>query len=330
VWHSEGRRTSDGFIVLIAVPFRTLRFPSTKVQHWGMFFYRRIPRTGEVLYWPACSTRIAARFPQAAIVEGVEEVSPGRNLAVAPYAAARTFKVPRSPGEDTDGAIGLDAKAVIKDSLVIDATINPDFSQVESDQPQITVNKPFEAFFPEKRPFFLKNAAYFTTPIQLLFTRHDIRRDATNLTPSAGLPQAGRAFDATGTASLRLTRALTSDWSLPFDRLSDRESGRVIYSNAITRLRLGNQFTRATSLRMIVQHTRLDVDRGLTALPRTRNVNHDLLFTYLASPGTALYVGANCDLLDIGAAIETPAREVGRESNRGWQVFTKISYLFRR
>lgn len=101
-------------LYVIAVPFRTLRFPSTKVQHWGLFFYRGIPRKGEVLYWPACSTRIAARFPQAAIVEGVEEVSPGRNLAVAPYAAARTFKIPRSAGEDTDGAIGLDAKAVIR------------------------------------------------------------------------------------------------------------------------------------------------------------------------------------------------------------------------
>src|SRR6185503_6791814 len=54
---------------------------------------------------------------------------------------------------------------------VVDATINPDFSQVESDQPQITVNRPFEVFFPEKRPFFLENSAYFTTPIPLLFTR---------------------------------------------------------------------------------------------------------------------------------------------------------------
>src|SRR5437762_3153610 len=70
-----------------------------------------------------------------------------------------------------DAAVGVDAKAVVRDSIVIDGTINPDFSQVESDQPQITVNKPFEVFFPEKRPFFLENANYFSTAIPLLFTR---------------------------------------------------------------------------------------------------------------------------------------------------------------
>jgi hypothetical protein len=60
---------------------------------------------------------------------------------------------------------------VIKDSLVLDATINPDFAQVESDEPQVTVNQRFEVFFPEKRPFFLENASFFDTPMQLVFTR---------------------------------------------------------------------------------------------------------------------------------------------------------------
>ncbi len=58
------------------------------------------------------------------------------------------------------------------DSFVLDATINPDFSQVESDQPQVTVNQRFAVFFPEKRPFFLENSNYFTSPINLVFTRN--------------------------------------------------------------------------------------------------------------------------------------------------------------
>jgi len=70
-----------------------------------------------------------------------------------------------------DPQAGLDAKLILKDSFVLDATVNPDFSQVESDEPQITVNQRFEVFFPEKRPFFLENAGYFKTPINLLFTR---------------------------------------------------------------------------------------------------------------------------------------------------------------
>src|SRR4029077_7776590 len=69
------------------------------------------------------------------------------------------------------GQVGLDAKAVLKDKFVLDVTAKPDFSQVESDDPQVTVNQRFEVQFPEKRPFFLENANYFQTPIQLLFTR---------------------------------------------------------------------------------------------------------------------------------------------------------------
>ena len=70
-----------------------------------------------------------------------------------------------------DPYAGLDAKFVFKDSLVLDVALNPDFSQVESDQPQVTANQRFEVFFPEKRPFFLENARFFETPINLFFTR---------------------------------------------------------------------------------------------------------------------------------------------------------------
>src|SRR5260370_40605326 len=67
--------------------------------------------------------------------------------------------------------MALDAKLVLKDKFVIDATANPDFSQIESDQPQVTVNQRFEVFFPETRPFFQENSNYFQTPINLVFTR---------------------------------------------------------------------------------------------------------------------------------------------------------------
>ena len=66
--------------------------------------------------------------------------------------------------------------------FVLDATVNPDFSQIESDQPQITVNQRFEVFFPEKRPFFLENSNYFTTPINVVFTR-DIGHPEYGLAP---------------------------------------------------------------------------------------------------------------------------------------------------
>jgi hypothetical protein len=67
---------------------------------------------------------------------------------------------------------GGDAKIIVKDTLVLDATVNPDFSTVESDQPQFTVNQRYPVYFPELRPFFLENANYFSSPIQLLYTRN--------------------------------------------------------------------------------------------------------------------------------------------------------------
>ncbi|MEK7215395.1 MAG: DUF5916 domain-containing protein, partial [Chloroflexota bacterium] len=78
---------------------------------------------------------------------------------------------PRFTRDRADPDAGLDAKVVFKDSLVLDVTFNPDFAQVESDEPQVTVNQRFEVFFPEKRPFFLENANSFRTPINLVFTR---------------------------------------------------------------------------------------------------------------------------------------------------------------
>jgi hypothetical protein len=79
--------------------------------------------------------------------------------------------VPQFIEEDLDPDAGLDIKKVWQDSIVADLTVNPDFNHVESDQPQVTVNQRFEVFFPERRPFFLENADFFVTPVNLLFTR---------------------------------------------------------------------------------------------------------------------------------------------------------------
>jgi hypothetical protein len=179
VWQSQATRTAQGYAVLIRIPFKSLRFPGTDVQQWGLFLHRGIARKNEEVFWPANSPRVAARWPQAAIATGIERVSPGRNVQGIPYLSSRSFRTLNAVGDGphaltptrTDVAFGGDAKAVVRDSIVLDGTVNPDFSQVESDLPQITVNKPFEVFFPEKRSFFLENGAYFNTPIQLLFTR---------------------------------------------------------------------------------------------------------------------------------------------------------------
>ena len=78
---------------------------------------------------------------------------------------------PRGFRDTFEHRAGLDAKFVAKDSLTLDVTLTPDFSQVESDDPQVTINQRFAVFFPEKRPFFIENAGFFMTPINLFFSR---------------------------------------------------------------------------------------------------------------------------------------------------------------
>jgi hypothetical protein len=192
LWYSKGKLTGQGYVVWLAVPFRSLRFVPKPDQQWGVILYRGINRNNENAFWPEISLKVEGRLNQAATAEGIHDVSPGRNIQLIPYAAMRAFRAPDLRGDTpafsqraADGRIGLDSKFVLKDNLVLDTTINPDFSQVESDEPQITVNQRFAVFFPEKRPFFLENADYFSTPIDLLFTR-DIGD------PSAGIRLTGK------------------------------------------------------------------------------------------------------------------------------------------
>jgi hypothetical protein len=179
VWDSKGRLTPHGYVVWMSIPFKSLRFPAQRRQTWGVILNRDVPRLNEETYWPHYSSRIEGRLNQTARLEGLEDISPGRNIQLIPFGVFRTFRAldtrdplaPRFAEDHADPDAGLDAKFIFRDSLVLDVAVNPDFSQVESDEPQVTVNQRFEVFFPEKRPFFLENANYFVTPIDLVFTR---------------------------------------------------------------------------------------------------------------------------------------------------------------
>src|SRR2546423_10285139 len=100
-----------------------------------------------------------------------------------------------------DQGVGGAPKLVVRDALALDATINPDFSQVETDDPQVTVNERFETFFPEKRPFFIENAGYFQTPVNLFFSRRIVD-------PGAGVRLTGKA-GRWGIGPIRLDRCGT-------------------------------------------------------------------------------------------------------------------------
>ena len=174
LWQSDGRLTAEGYVVVIKVPFKSLRFSNAPAQIWGVAVGRIIPRNNEASFWPYITRRIAGFGQQMATMDGLQGISPGRNLQIIPYGDFATARVVDESGvrvTENAARAGVDGKAVIKDALTVDMTVNPDFSQVESDEPQVTVNQRFEVFFPEKRPFFIENASYFETPQNLFFSR---------------------------------------------------------------------------------------------------------------------------------------------------------------
>jgi hypothetical protein len=176
LWNAEARRTGEGYVVLFAIPFKSLRFPSgTNPSSWGIALERAIPTHSEEAFWPGITHRINGFSSQFGALDGIQGVSPGRNLQLIPYGTFADARVLEESSAQrtiqTDVRGGIDAKAVLRDKFTVDATVNPDFSQVESDEPQVTINQRYEVFFPEKRPFFLENADYFQTPITLFFSR---------------------------------------------------------------------------------------------------------------------------------------------------------------
>ncbi len=212
LWYSQAQLTEEGYVVWMAIPFKSLRFPRLPVQDWGIGLGRSIRRNNELSTWPYITRRIESYLQQLATVEGVENISPGRNLQFIPYFVFRRARGidPLAAGgpdfrSETEGRPGLDAKLVLRDALTLDVAINPDFSQVESDEPQVTVNQRFEVFFPEKRPFFIENAGYFQTPINLFFSRR------------IADPQAG----------VRLTGKI-GHWTLGAIAIDDRAPGKLV------------------------------------------------------------------------------------------------------
>ena len=170
VWRSQGRRTETGYVVWIAVPFKSIRFAATRSE-WGLLLGRTIARKREETYWPLVSREQQGYLTQEASLTGLADVTPSRNIQLTPYALARSSRDidfaaaagPRFRQQNLASRTGIDSKFIVHNSLVVDATLNPDFSQVESDEPQVTVNQRFEVYFPEKRPFFLENSDYFQT-----------------------------------------------------------------------------------------------------------------------------------------------------------------------
>jgi hypothetical protein len=206
-WESAAKITKEGWDLELRIPFSSLRYKKADPQTWGILLYRNYPRDRRYQFF-------ANKLPKGGncficnenkIVE-LAGLPQGGHIVAAPYMTVKEQGTPRgdvlgnkivnAPAK-IDG--GIDVKWTPNADTAIDGTLNPDFSQVESDVAAISANQRFAIFFSEKRPFFLEGVELFNTPIQAVYTR-------TITSPRFGLRSTGKFGDNDYTAIIAQDR----------------------------------------------------------------------------------------------------------------------------
>jgi hypothetical protein len=177
-WDSKARMHDRGWTLEIRVPFSSLRYRSADPQTWGIMLYRNYPRDFRYQIFSTPLPRGSNCFIcRANTLVGLEQLPSGGHVVVAPYVSGSQVAKPenglgsrlRRGALDPRG--GVDVKWTPNADNVIDFTIMPDFSQIESDTAQISTNERFALLFSEKRPFFLEGVNLLRTRIQAVYTR---------------------------------------------------------------------------------------------------------------------------------------------------------------
>ena len=181
LFDSGGQVVEDGWTAEMRIPFKSLRYPSRgggEGHRWGFQITRVIRDKSEAQSWSPISRGVAGQLTQFGVLEGLSDMSRSRNLEFLPELTGfRLGSLDTDTGAfnrgDPRGELGLGVKYGITPNLTADITLNPDFSQIESDRPQIETNQRFALFYPEQRPFFLEGQEIFqtATPLTLVHTR---------------------------------------------------------------------------------------------------------------------------------------------------------------
>ena len=263
IYYSAGRITDYGYQVEMAIPFSSLRFPNIPQQNWRITFIRNHPRDARRLYsWASVSMNDPCILCQLGSLRGIEGIKPGTRLSLIPalvgyHSGALANTDDPDAGLDNERfrpEIALNVRYDFTPSLAAEASLNPDFSQVESDAAQIDVNTTLALFFPERRPFFQEGSDLFNTWLDVVYTR-----SINN--PIGAAKLTGRA----GRTSLAYLSAIDEDTPilLPFEE----RSGLVTAGRSVSNiLRVRRTFGANSFIGGIVTDRRLfDGGGGTTA-----------------------------------------------------------------
>ncbi len=171
IWFAEAKMLDSCWTVEVKIPFRSIRFPSDDTNRWRMQFSRKRPREYEyVYYWGPRPNRYVGDF----FVYGNKIIIPERIAVKGAFDFLPYFTggmtVDTSKIDFTE-RLGVSGKYYFSYNNILDWTVMPDFSQIESDAPQIDVNATFALYYPERRPFFLERKSFFETPLEVFYSR---------------------------------------------------------------------------------------------------------------------------------------------------------------
>jgi len=172
-WEVATTRDDSGWTAEMKIPLNTLRFPNAgEEQTWGFNVQRYRIRDRESAFWQPVTRDRGRRVSGFGHLEGLSGLTPGRGLELRPYAVANFTEEGEAPlrGYNDWENLGVDAKYRLSSTLTLDATLNPDFAQIEADDEIINLSD-YPVYLTEKRPFFLEGASIFDTPWDFFYSR---------------------------------------------------------------------------------------------------------------------------------------------------------------
>lgn len=173
-WQTKGIKTDFGYAIEMRIPFKSLRYTGGASQTWGINVARTTQRTGFEDTWTDTRRASASFLAQSGTITDIHDIKRGVVVEVQPAVTGTLPGAVTSDGDYNYDALVTNIGANFRlgfTNTTLDGTINPDFSQVESDAGLVTINERFALFYPERRPFFLEGIELFAAPNNLVYTR---------------------------------------------------------------------------------------------------------------------------------------------------------------
>ena len=324
-YESKGRVTADGYVVELRIPFKSLRLPGLGVQSWGFNVQRSSPSTGYEDTWTDVRRAGASFIAQGGTLTGFHDLQRGVVTEVQPFITSSAGGLRDAGGQFRRGSATTTSGVNLRlgyTQLSLDATLNPDFSQVESDAGLVTVNERFALYVPDKRPFFLEGSELFATPNQLVYTRRLVD-------PSVG----GKLTGKLGAYSVALLSALDhqvgENAQFNIARLRRDLGGSSNVGVTATDRERGGAFNRVGAADARWVYRKLYYIEGQAGLASTRADTggvRDGAIWKLENDRTGKYWGYNILWTDVGRDFESQSGFVPRTDMTSVHWFNRFSW----